>query len=260
VTLLWSDPDRVSIVPSRLQDEGGFSGRTIRLGPIPEDARALAIAQAVDEALRGVSASSEPASPPASPPPIREPPAKDVPSPPPASSAPPSALRLAVSIGPVLGVAPTGFTDASKTVLAPGAALRVAVTNSRFGGSIGLILGRSTDLVFDSVSISQFRLPVDASFRFILQAGALRGALDAGVVLALLHEEYTPTRSAHQDVEAGVRGGLTLSWGERIVPWVATSIEVLPFPYDVRFAPIGAIGHTSSLWLGFALGMEVRWP
>jgi hypothetical protein len=180
-----------------------------------------------------------------------------VPSPSPPSA---SALRLAVSIGPVLEVAPTALTEASKTVLAPGAALRVAVTNSRFGGSIGLIIGRSTDFVYDSVSISQFRLPVDASFRLILQTGQLQGAVDAGVVLALLREEYTPARRAHQEVEAGGRAGLTISWGDRIVPWLGASIEVLPAPYDFRFAPVGAIGHTSSLWLGFALGMEVRWP
>jgi hypothetical protein len=253
VTLLSNDPDRVSIVPSRLQDEGGFSGRTIRLGPIPEDARALAIAQAVDEALRGVSGVPEPVAPP----PVREAPPKDVVLPPPAPS---SALRLAVSIGPVLEVAPTAFTDSSKTGLAPAAALRVAVTNSRFGGSIGIVLGRSTDLVYGTVSISQFRLPVDASFRFILRAGQLQGALDAGVVLALLSEEYAPARRAHQELEAGARAGLTLSWGERIVPWLGASVEVIPAPYDLRFAPVGVVGHTSSLWLGFALGMEVRWP
>ena len=169
---------------------------------------------------------------------MREAPPKEAPSP---SPVPPSTVKLAVSIGPMLEVAPTSFTGASKTVLAPGAALRVAVTNSRFGGSIGVILGRSTDLVFDSVSISQFRLPVDASFRVILRAGQLQGALDAGAVLALLREEYAPTHHAHQEVEAGARAGLTLSWGDRIVPWVATSIEVLPFPYDVRFARLAPL-------------------
>src|SRR6185503_10955166 len=51
-TLLASDTERVAIVPSDLGNEGGFVGRTIALGVIPEDARALAIAQAVDEALR----------------------------------------------------------------------------------------------------------------------------------------------------------------------------------------------------------------
>ncbi len=252
VTLLSSDPDRVSIVPSRLQDEGGFSGRTIRLGSIPEDARALAIAQAADEALRGVSATPEP---PVMPP-AREPPPKDLPAP---TLAPASTVRLAVSIGPMLELAPTAFTAAGKTVLAPAMALRVAVTNSRFGGSIGVVLGRSTDFVFDSVSISQFRLPVDASFRLVLRAGQLQGALDAGAVLALLREEYAPAHRAHQEVEAGARAGLTLSWGDRIVPFMGASIEVLPSPFDFRFAPMGSIGHTSSLWLGFALGMEVRW-
>jgi len=84
VTLLSNDLDRVSIVPSRLQDEGGFSGRTIRLGSIPEDARALAIAQAVDEALRGVSGVPA-AEPPPPPPPMREAAPKEAPSPSPVS-------------------------------------------------------------------------------------------------------------------------------------------------------------------------------
>ena len=52
VTVLANDLDVVSIVPSRIQDEGGFSGRTIRVGSIPPDARALAIVQAIDEVLR----------------------------------------------------------------------------------------------------------------------------------------------------------------------------------------------------------------
>jgi hypothetical protein len=255
VTLISNDLDRVSIVPSRLQDEGGFSGRTIRLGSIPEDARALAIAQAVDEALRGLPGTPEPAPPP--PPPPREAPPKEIVLPPPA---PPSTLKLAVSIGPMLELAPTAATGASKTVLAPGAALRVALTSSRIGGSIGVLLGRSTELSFDSISISQLRIPVDASLRFALQAGPFQSAFDAGFLVALLREEYAPNHSAHQEVEAGVRGGVTLSWGERVVPWLAASVEVLPSPYDLRFAPMGAIGHTSSVWIGFALGMEVRWP
>jgi hypothetical protein len=256
VTLLSSDPDRVSIVPSRLQDEGGFSGRTIRLEPIPEDARALAIAQAVDEALRGVPGVPEPAPPP--PPALHEAVARDEPAPPTIASASP--LRLAVSFGPSLQIAPAGFTEASKAVLAPGAALRAAVTSGRVGGSVGVLLEKSTDVVFGSASISQFRLPVDASFRFLLRAGQLEGAFDAGVALALLREEYAPAHRAYQEVEAGGRAGVTLSWGDRIVPWLGASVEVLPSTFDFRFAPMGTVGHTSNVWLGFALGMEVRWP
>jgi hypothetical protein len=256
VTLLSNDADRVSIVPSRLQDEGGFSGRTIRLGSIPEDARALAIAQAVDEALRGLPGTPEPAPPPPPPAP-RDTQPKDVAVAPQVS---PSTLKLALSIGPMLEVAPSGATHASKTVLAPGAALRAALTSAKVGGSIGVLLGRANELSFDSISISQLRVPVDASFRLVLQAGPLQSAFDAGLVVALLREDFAPNHSAHQEVETGLRGGITLSWGERIVPWLGASVEVLPSPYDLRFAPMGAIGHTSSVWIGFALGMEVRWP
>jgi hypothetical protein len=254
VTLLCNDADRISIVPARMQDEGGFSGRTIHVGSIPEDARSLAIAQAVDEVLRGVPAAPE--LPPAPAPlPAREIIVREAPRAPPRSP-----FRLGVSVAPTLLIAPSGFTDASKTALAPAASLRVAVTSSRIGGSLGLVLGRATNLVFGSVSINQFRLPVDASLRLLARAGQLEGALDAGIVVALLREEYTPARRSFQDVEAGARAGLTVFWGDRIMPWLGAAIEVMPTSHDLRFAPMGTIGHTPNLWLGVAVGMEVRWP
>jgi hypothetical protein len=252
VTLLCNDADRVSIVPARMQDEGGFSGRTIHVGSIPEDARSLAIAQAVDEVLRGEPAVPQPQPPPL---PVREIIAKE------ARPAPPrSPLRLAVSVAPTLLIAPSKFTDASKTALAPAASLRVAVTTSRIGGSLGLVLGRATELAFGSVSINQFRLPIDASLRLSARAGQLEGTLDAGIVVAFLREEYTPARRSFQDVEAGARAGLSLSWGDRIVPWLGAAIEVMPSSHELRFAPMGTIGHTPNVWLGVSVGMEVRWP
>jgi len=260
VTLLCNDADRISIVPARMQDEGGFSGRTIHVGSIPEDARSLAIAQAIDEVLRGKAAAPE--LPPS-------PPAPAAPAPPAAreilvTEAPPaptrSPLRLGVSVAPTLLIAPSGFTGASKTALAPAASLRVAVAHSHVGGSLGLVLGRATDLVFGSVSINQLRLPIDASLRLSARAGQLEGTLDAGIVVALLREEYTPARRSFQDVEAGARAGMTFSWGDRIMPSLGAAIEVMPTSHDLRFAPMGTIGHTPSLWLGVSVGMEVRWP
>ena len=81
-----------------------------------------------------------------------------------------------------------------------------------------------------------------------------------GVVFALLREEYTTVQRAHQEIEVGARGGVTLSWGDRIAPWLGGSLEVLPSSLDFRFAPVGVVGHTSTLWLGVAAGIEARWP
>jgi hypothetical protein len=254
VTLLANDLDTVSIVPSRLQNEGGFSGRTIRVSSIPEDARALAIAQAVDEALR-TERSPEPVPPPP-PPPSREV-AKDVTPP---VGAPSSRFRVGVAIGPALQVAPSSGAGAAKTMLAAGGSLRVAATYANFGGSLGVVFAKSTQLDFGSVALNQFRLPVDVSARARLRTGSLEGTFDLGLLLALLREEYVPARRTYVEVEPGIRAGLTLAWGERIVPWVGASIEVLPAPYDLRFAPVGSLGRTASLWLGFSLGMEMRWP
>ncbi len=234
-----------------MQEEGGFSGRTIHVGSIPEDARSLAIAQAVDEVLRGEPTPSElPSSPPAREIVVREAP----------PALPRSPFKLDVSVAPTLLIAPSGFTGASKTALSSAASLRVAFTSSRIGGSLGLVLGPPADLVFGSVSINQFRLPIDASLRLSARAGQLEGTLDAGIVVALLREEYTPARRSFQDVEAGARAGLTLLWGDRIMPWLGAAIEVIPTSHDLRFAPMGTIGHTPNLWLGVSLGIEVRWP
>jgi hypothetical protein len=157
-------------------------------------------------------------------------------------------------------VAPSSSTGAAKTTLAPGGSLRVALMGAQFGGSIGVVLTKSTQLDFDSATIDQFRMPVDASARVRLRTGQLEGAFDLGFLLAVLREEYAPARRTYVEVEPGIRAGLTVSWGERIVPWVGASLEVLPAHYDLRFAPMGSVGRTSSLWFGFSLGTEVRWP
>ena len=108
-----------------------------------------AVAQAVDEALRGVRPAPEP------PPPAPAPPAPVTPTPTHEVSKPgqrvpdiepppqghPSPLRLAVSLGPSLQWAPTKFTSASNTLAVPGAALRVAITSGCCGGSLGVLFG-----------------------------------------------------------------------------------------------------------------------
>src|SRR6185369_4586206 len=94
VTLLADDAQRIAIIPASLEHEGGFVGRTVVVGNIPEDARALAIAQAVDEALRSESARPSPSLLPPKP----EPPA-------PAMAAPPK-LQLGLALAPTLQVAP----------------------------------------------------------------------------------------------------------------------------------------------------------
>jgi hypothetical protein len=252
VTLLANDADVVSIVPSRIQDEGGFTGRTIRVGSIPADARALAIAQAIDEVLRGERPAPEPVPPPG---PAMRDVARDVVVPAPRPMSP---SRFGVAVGPAIQVAPASSMSASADTFAVGAAFRAAATSAYFGGSLGLVLPTSTKLGFGSITIDQLRVPVDASARARMKTGELEGAFDLGFVLAFLREEFAP---AHAQVRAepGVRAGLTLSWGERIVPWLGASVEWVPAPYQFRFAPEGAIGQSSKLWLGLAVGVEVRW-
>ena len=38
------------------------------------------------------------------------------------------------------------------------------------------------------------------------------------------------------------------------------TVEVLPSAASLSLAPTGTFGHTPQLWLGVALGTEVRWP
>jgi hypothetical protein len=109
VTLLAGDGQRVSIVASNLEKEGGFSGRTILVSAIPEDARPLAIAQAVDESLR--SEADEPDHYPRSkaPAPVSKRPALETPRP---------SWFVAAALAPTLQIAPSG-SGRTQTVVAP---------------------------------------------------------------------------------------------------------------------------------------------
>jgi hypothetical protein len=283
VTLLANDLDRVSIVPSQMHDEGDFSGRTLRVGAVPKDARALAIAQAVDEVLRSerpetaasppslvepspgpaTSATSQPpAEPSRSPPPEPTPPtrSREVANEAPSPSSPAPRLRFGLAVGPTVQLAPSSATGAEKGAIVPGGTLRASVGYGRFGGSLGVVLATSTELTFHSAAVDQFRVPIDASARMRVRAGSLEGTFDLGALLAFLREEYHPTGRTYFEVEPGVRAGVTISWSASVVPWVGASVEILPAPYDLRFAPEGTVGHTSTLWLGFSLGVEARWP
>jgi hypothetical protein len=251
ITLLARDPDRVAIVPSDLEHEGGFVGRTIVVAAIPEDARPLAIAQAVDEALRSDSGiAPEPPRPPQE---IR-PTNHET-----RSEPEPSELAVAVAIAPTLQVAPATFAGASRAAIAPGAALRLSVMPSSVGGALGMALTKASDLSYGQVTIRQFRLPLDASLRFRIRSGLLETMFDVGALVALVDYGYAPNARGQRRLEWGGRAGVSVGWGRRLVPWVGASIEVQPTSSELRFAPTGSIGRTPALWLGFALGTEFSW-
>lgn len=248
VTLLANEQGLVSILPADLQSEGGFVGRTVQVGSIPEDARALAIAQAVDEALR--SDSSHPSEP-------VPPPRKAVVARPAPKAAP---LVFGAAVAPTLQFAPANFDGAARSVVTPGMVLRLSLRSSSFGGSLGVAITRASELSFGYVAIRQFRLPLDCSLRWRLQAGELEGLLDLGFLAALVDYDRGSTDPGYRRVEMGGRAGVSVGWGRRVVPWLGASVEVLPSAAALRLAPTGTFGHTPQLWLGVALGTEIRWP
>ncbi|HVY32228.1 MAG TPA: hypothetical protein VHB79_37080 [Polyangiaceae bacterium] len=250
VTLLASDADHVSIVGSNLANEGGFNGRTILVSAIPEDARSLAIAQAVDEALRNSDSRSEPA-------PAVEP--TSPPRRPPASSRdkPRATWFLATALAPTLQVAPPA-AQREHAVVAPGIALRLSMMGAVLGGSLGVAITRASDLTFDDVTIRSFRVPLDLSASLRLARGAAQGTIDIGLVAALA--SYEQASASRSNLELGGRIGLRFGWGRRVVPWIGTSLELLPRATNFEFTPTGTLGHAPSLWLGFTIGTEVKWP
>jgi len=250
ITLLAADPTRVSIVASNIENEGGFTGRTIFIGPIPEDARALAIAQAVDEALRNQNEEAEPRP---------RPPTSTLPVERQVRQTNSPSWFFGAALAPTLQIAP-GSRQRTRTVVSPGAAVRLSFGYARFGGSLGLAITRESDLNFSEVAVRELRLPVDASFNVRLARGPIQVMLDVGLLVALVNYKYRPEGDDHSSLELGGRAGFRVGWGHRIVPWVGASIEVLPSSTDFRFAPTGSLGDAPSLWLGFALGSEVRWP
>jgi hypothetical protein len=249
VTLLASDPERVSIVGSNIENEGGFTGRTIMVGTIPDDARALAIAQAVDEALR--TRGGEPAA--RATLPVSAPVAR-----PAARWSRSSGWVLGAAVAPTLQLAPAA-SGLPRAAVAPGVTLRLSLGKARLGGSLGVAITRASDLSFDGIELRDFRVPADLSFGVRFARGPAQATLDIGMVAALVNYEYRPTGNAHSELELGGRAGLRFGWGHRFVPWLGASIEVLPSSSEFRFAPTGVFGRGPALWLGFALGTEVRW-
>jgi hypothetical protein len=252
ITLIANDPERVAIVPSDLQHEGGFVGRTVLVGAIPEDARPLAIAQAVDEALRsGSDRASEPI------PPVSEKPAAG-----PEVLPPPvrPALTVTAALGGAVQIAPATFEGASQAVVSPGITLRFSAIPSIVGGSLGITLARASDLHFGSVVVRQFRLPLDGSLRVRLRKGPVQAAFDVGLLAALAAYDYAPEANGYQRVEFGGRAGVTVGWGRPLMPWLGASLEVVPTSAELRFAPTGTVGHTPALWFGLAVGVELSWP
>jgi hypothetical protein len=249
VTLLASDPGRVTVLPEEL-DEGGFVGRTVLVGSIPEDARALAIAQAVDEALR-----SAPSSPPA------RPTTKSVEPPPDRVAAPVrSGMHAGLALAPLLQIAPGAFSGGSGTSVAPGATLRLSAGFRSWGGSIGVSLTRASELELERLVVRQTRVPLDFSLRFQRRAGALVGSFELGAVTAWVDYVRSDAPVTQQGLEWGGRAGASVAWGHGVMPWLGVSMEVLPRAAELRLAPTGSFGRTPQVWLGLALGMEVRWP
>jgi hypothetical protein len=254
ITLLANDAERVSIVASNLENEGGFTGRTIAVSTIPEDARALAIAQAVDEALRSGEddAPKAPVAPPT--------PSKQRVTEPRLQDAAASEWSVAAALAPTLQVALPSFAGATRAVVAPGVALRLGLNHTHIGVSMGLGITRVSDFTFADTPIRGLRSPADVSLSLRLSRGEAQGTLDLGIEAALSDYESASTARGYSVVDFGGRAGLRLGWGRRVIPWLGASLEALSSSHALTFAPSGEFGRTPTIWLGFALGVEVRWP
>ena len=259
ITLLANDTERVSIVASNLENEGGFTGRTIAVSTIPEDARALAIAQAVDEALRsGEDSSLSAPVAPATKQPVTEPRTQE--TEPRTQEPAASEWSVAAALAPTLQVAPPSFAGATRAVVAPGVALRLGVNHTHIGVSVGVGITQVSDFAFADTPIRGLRSPADVSLSLRVSRGAVQGTLDLGVEAALSDYESASTARGYSVVDLGGRAGLRLGWGQRVIPWLGASLEALSSSHALTFAPSGEFGRTPTIWLGFALGVEVRWP
>jgi len=175
----------------------------------------------------------------------------------PAREKPHAPWSLGTALAPTLQVAPAA-AQRDHAVVAPGVALRLSLLGALLGGSLGIAVTRASDLTFDNVTIRSFRVPLDLSASLRIARGAAQGTLDIGLVAALASYEHAA--ASHGNLELGGRAGLRFGWGRRIVPWIGASLEVLPRATNFNFTPTATIGHSPSLWLGFALGTEVKWP
>ena len=158
-----------------------------------------------------------------------------------------SEWSVAAAVAPTLQVAPPSFAGATRAIVAPGVALRLGVSHTHIGVSMGVGITRVSDFTFTDTPIRGLRSPADVSFSLRLSRGAAQGTLDLGVEAALSDYESASTARGYSVVDLGGRAGLRLGWGRRVIPWLGASLEALSSSHALTFAPSGEFGRTPTI-------------
>lgn len=143
-----------------------------------------------------------------------------------------------------------------------GAELRLDVGWRFIAGSLGVRgLGPVTES-FGVGSAQLTRIPVDIGARAAWRRGRFElGGAAAFSAAALVAEgrDVAPARtSARFDPAARIVLGLRWWFSARLGVELAASVDVALHPLDVTVDPVGVVGQTPRVWIGFGLGPVFR--
>jgi hypothetical protein len=125
---------------------------------------------------------------------------------------------------------------------------------------LGVAIFLPAEAALGGVRLREWRLPVDAGVRVTVVRRSMVWYGEVGVVAALLNErapdllESTPSTA----LEVGGRVSLGLRWpsGAALAPFLALSVEIVPWPPSVAALPTGILGRTSHVWPGACFGLS----
>jgi hypothetical protein len=193
--------------------------------------------------------------PPRPPPPV-PPPVVQQPQPPPTPE--PDVSWLSVGVAARIDGAVGGDGDATSGATA-GGELDVAFGRGSLGIEATAGLVTSTQNTIASVQVTQQRFPCSLSATFRRRASA-HLEVGAGVGAALtpftLHGQGLDTTLPVTRFDVGARLALELRVARPgLAPFASLHAEYFPRTYEIVVAPIGNIGTTAPLQLGFSLGV-----
>jgi hypothetical protein len=222
-------------------------GQVQRYADAARDCAERARVAAVFVALAMNPPSLEAPRPPRAPPPVNEPP-------PPT----PEGIWLSLGLAGRIDGAAGGGSDATSGATA-GGEIDVAFGRGSFGIEATAGAMTSTETTVDSVQVKQQRFPCSLAATVHRRPSAhleVGAALGAALTPFTLHGQGLDTTLPVTRFDAGARLALELKVaGHALTPFANLHLEYFPRTYEIVVAPLGNIGTTAPLQIGFSLGV-----
>ena len=149
----------------------------------------------------------------------------------------------------------------SDHIIVPGLGLGLVAGRGDWSFVAGAVLSPAVDTVVGGLRLSEWRLPADLGVRRRFTGPSWIPYAEAGLGLSLVRARALAlaANESETSAELGLHGGLGVYPARpgRVTPYAAVHVEYVPDPSAVSALPRGVIGHTSTMWVGAALGASI---